>query len=72
VEVDRYIGLPGQALAYKVGQREIFRLRGGARERLGARFDVRGFHDAVLGSASVSLPVLRQIVGEWAEAAGRR
>jgi uncharacterized protein (DUF885 family) len=72
VEVDRYIGLPGQALAYKVGQREIFRLRGGARERLGARFDVRAFHDAVLGSASVSLPVLRQIVGEWAEAAGRR
>jgi uncharacterized protein (DUF885 family) len=69
VEVDRYIGIPGQALAYKVGQREIFRLRAGARDRLGARFDIRAFHDTVLGSASVSLPVLRQLVDDWVEAA---
>ncbi|HZQ77635.1 MAG TPA: DUF885 domain-containing protein [Acidimicrobiia bacterium] len=67
VEVDRYIGLPGQALAYKVGQREIFRLRADARERLGAAFDVRAFHDAVLGSSSVSLPILRQIVAGWVD-----
>src|SRR5581483_8937916 len=67
VEVDRYLGIPGQALAYKVGQREIFRLRAEAGERLGARFDVSAFHDTVLGSASVSLPVLRQLVADWVE-----
>jgi uncharacterized protein (DUF885 family) len=65
VEIDRYIGMPGQALAYKIGQREIFRLREAARARLGAAFDIRAFHDVVLGSSSVSLPVLRQLVGDW-------
>ncbi|HYH49015.1 MAG TPA: DUF885 domain-containing protein [Acidimicrobiia bacterium] len=65
VEVDRYIGMPGQALAYKIGQREIFRLRASARARLGDRFDIRAFHDVVLGSSSVSLPVLRQLVEDW-------
>ncbi len=69
VEVDRYIGMPGQALAYKIGQREIFRLRSLARERLGARFDIRAFHDAVLGSSSVSLPVLRRLVDDHVAAA---
>ncbi len=49
-EVDRYIVLPGQALAYKTGQLELLRLRAEARERMGATFDIRGFHDAVLGS----------------------
>ena len=58
VEVDRYIGMPGQALAYKVGQREILRFRAEARQRLGDRFAIRGFHDTVLGSGTVSLPVL--------------
>ena len=65
VEVDRYIGMPGQALAYKIGQREIFRLREDARARLGDRFDIRAFHDVVLGSSSVSLPVLRHLVDDW-------
>jgi uncharacterized protein (DUF885 family) len=65
VEVDRYIGMPGQALAYKVGQREILRLRDDARTTLGDRFDIKGFHDAVLGAATVSLPVLRRRVGSW-------
>jgi uncharacterized protein (DUF885 family) len=65
VEVDRYIGMPGQALAYKIGQREIFRLRDDARRRLGGRFDIRAFHDVVLGSSSVSLPVLRDLVDGW-------
>jgi uncharacterized protein (DUF885 family) len=69
VEVDRYIGMPGQALAYKIGQREIFRLRAEARDRLGDRFDIRAFHDVVLGSSSVTLPVLRHLVGSWAGAA---
>jgi hypothetical protein len=57
-EVDRYIGMPGQALAYKVGQREILRLRAEAEARLGARFSLPGFHDVVLVGATVSLPVL--------------
>ncbi|HEY4375814.1 MAG TPA: DUF885 domain-containing protein, partial [Acidimicrobiales bacterium] len=65
VEVDRYIGIPGQALAYKVGQREIFRLRAVAQDQLGDRFDIKGFHDAVLGGATVSLPVLRDRVAAW-------
>ncbi len=65
VEVDRYIGMPGQALAYKIGQREIFRLREDARARLGDRFDIKAFHDVVLGSSSVTLPVLRQLVDDW-------
>jgi uncharacterized protein (DUF885 family) len=69
VEIDRYIGMPGQALAYKLGQREIFRLREEARSALGDRFDVKGFHDAVLGSGAVGLPVLGEIVGRWAAAA---
>ncbi len=65
-EVDRYITWPGQALAYKVGQLEIFRLRDEAKKRLGARFDMRGFHDAVLSQGAVTLPVLREQVGAWA------
>jgi len=65
VEVDRYIGMPGQALAYKIGQREILRLREAARARLGERFDIKAFHDVVLGSSSVSLPVLRDLVEGW-------
>ncbi|HEY9412823.1 MAG TPA: DUF885 domain-containing protein [Jiangellaceae bacterium] len=68
VEVDRYIGMPGQALAYKVGQREILALRAQAREVLGERFDIAGFHDAVLGAATVSLPVLRTRVEDWISA----
>lgn len=65
VEVDRYIGMPGQALAYKVGQREIFRLRERARSGLGSRFEIKDFHDIVLGGGSVGLTVLRTVVEEW-------
>ena len=67
-EVDRYIVWPGQALAYKVGQLEIVRLRRDAEARLGARFDIRSFHDTVLGAGAVSLPVLRGLVAAWLEA----
>ena len=67
-EVDRYIGWPGQALAYKIGQREIFRLRAMAQERLGDRFDIKGFHDAVLGSGLVPLPILGELIEEWIDA----
>jgi uncharacterized protein (DUF885 family) len=62
VEVDRYIGMPGQALAYKVGQREILRLRDEARGALGPGFDIKAFHDTVLGAATISLRVLRDRV----------
>jgi uncharacterized protein (DUF885 family) len=65
VEIDRYIGMPGQALAYKAGQREIFRLRRLAQDRLGDRFDIKGFHDAVLAHGAVTLPILGDLVEEW-------
>ena len=65
VEVDRYIGMPGQALAYKVGQREILRLRDEARAARGADFDIKAFHDTVLGGATISLRVLRDRVRAW-------
>ncbi|MCV0403836.1 MAG: DUF885 domain-containing protein [Chloroflexi bacterium] len=61
-EVDRYIAWPGQALAYKLGQLEILRLRSEARERQGERFEISRFHDAVLGEGAPALPVLRRIV----------
>ncbi len=65
VEVDRYIGWPGQALAYKIGQREILRLREEARAAMGEAFDIRGFHDAVLTSGTLTLPLLRELVDDW-------
>jgi len=65
-EIDRYIGWPGQALAYMVGRREIRRLRAAAERRLGARFDIRAFHQVVLGSGAVPLGVLDQLVTSWA------
>ena len=57
-EVDRYLGRPGQALAYKIGQLEIVRLRSESQQRLGAGFDVRAFHDAVLGHGPLPLEAL--------------
>ena len=67
-EVDRYIAWPGQALAYKLGELEIRRLRADAERRLGARFDLRAFHDALLGAGAVSLPVLRAQIEDWISA----
>ena len=65
VEVDRYIVWPGQALAYKTGQLEMLRLRAEATERLGDRFEVRAFHDAMLGHGAISLPSLRGVIEAW-------
>ena len=59
-EVERYIAWPGQALAYKLGELQIRRHRRDAEEKLGARFDQRRFHDAILAIGSVPLPVLEQ------------
>ncbi len=71
-EVDRYIVWPGQALAYKVGQLEIVRLRRLAEASLGPRFDIKSFHDTVLGSGAVSLPVLRGLVDDWLDSEMQR
>lgn len=69
-EVDRYLAMPGQALAYKVGQLEIMGLRDAAEAALGDRFDVAAFHDVVLGSGAVTLPVLGDLVADWIATTG--
>jgi uncharacterized protein (DUF885 family) len=68
-EIDRYIGWPGQALAYMVGRREIQRLRAKAEHQLGTEFDIRAFHGVVLGNGAVPLGVLDQLVTDWADEA---
>ena len=67
-EIDRYIGMPGQALAYMIGRLEIIRMRKEAEETMGDRFDIKGFHDTVLCSGLVPLPTLDRMVKEWAAA----
>jgi prolyl oligopeptidase len=64
-EIDRYIGNPGQALAYKIGQLKISELRAEAEERLGDAFDIRAFHDHLLGAGALPLDVLEQRMDAW-------
>jgi len=64
-EVQRYLVYPGQATAYKVGMIRIQQLRRKAEEALGERFDIRGFHDAVLGGGAMPLDLLEQRVDRW-------
>jgi uncharacterized protein (DUF885 family) len=64
-EVDRYIAEPGQALAYMVGRLEILRIRAEAEAALGDRFDIRAFHDTVLGNGGLPLGVLDEVVKDW-------
>jgi uncharacterized protein (DUF885 family) len=66
-EIERYISWPGQACAYKVGQLEFLRLRQTARSRLGDRFDLKGFHDAVLNYGAVPLEVMGKAVDLWVQ-----
>lgn len=67
-EVDRYIAWPGQALAYKLGQMEILKLRNDARQKLGDKFDIRVFHDAILENGALPLDLLDSEVTAWINA----
>lgn len=64
-EVRRYITLPGQATGYKIGMLKIMELRGRAEKALGRKFDIKGFHDLVIDTGSMPLPVLERRVNEW-------
>jgi uncharacterized protein (DUF885 family) len=68
IEVDRYTVWPAQALSYKIGQREIERARADVSSRMGSRFDLRAFHDEVLGHGSLPLATLRREIPGWVEA----
>jgi uncharacterized protein (DUF885 family) len=66
-ETDRYIVWPGQALAYKMGQLKILELRERAQKELGSKFDIRGFHDEVLGAGALPLQELEERIATWIE-----
>ena len=71
-EVDRYVSQPGQALAYMIGKLKFDELRDRAKARLGARFDIRRFHNVVLDNGAVPLQTLEGLVDEWIEAQAHR
>ena len=65
-EIDRYISMPGQALAYKIGQLKMQALRDNAVQALGDKFDIRAFHDELLGAGALPLDLLEQRMDAWA------
>jgi uncharacterized protein (DUF885 family) len=65
VEVDRYIAAPGQACAYKIGERKILELRTRAQKSLGTRFDIRDFHRQVLNTGALPMEVLDRKIDGW-------
>jgi uncharacterized protein (DUF885 family) len=69
-EVRRYLVMPGQATSYKIGMLKILELRTKAMQALGPRFDVRAFHDTVLGGGALPLPLLERRVDDWIAASG--
>jgi uncharacterized protein (DUF885 family) len=64
-EIERYLVMPGQALAYKVGMNRILAMREKARAALGPKFDARAFHDLVLGGGSMPMALLERRVDAW-------
>ena len=69
-ETDRYIAWPGQALAYKMGQLTIRKLRDEAKQQLGAKFDIKAFHDEILNGGSMPLDLLQDRVHRWIKEQG--
>ena len=70
-ELNRYIGWPGQALGYKIGELKILDLRAKAKAELGPKFDIRAFHDTVLSMGSVPLPVLQARIDQFIAEGGK-
>ena len=64
-EIQRYLVMPGQATAYKIGMIRIQQLRQKAERELGERFDIRGFHDAILGGGAMPLDLVERRVDRW-------
>jgi uncharacterized protein (DUF885 family) len=70
-EVDRYIAVPAQALGYKIGQLKIAAIRARAETALGAKFDIRAFHDELLGDGALPLDILETKMDAWIKRSSR-